>query len=206
MKEQFKKALDMLRKKVTWLAKNNKLKKAQLEDYNFMFKSFTEYYNNAEKRAVIAEEQMGEFNMQLSQVLVKQEKLFVIAQLTGVTKGILNDLLNIELHYLNNELSIAHKNQNWLQSQLQVAAFIQNHRLYKSLIEADIQTVYEYEGHIQTKQGSTYKIWTRFLETYRENFPHLSHYFKQIEAEGKFNPYFKPHLYNALDSRYLWKN
>ncbi len=206
MKERFKQALDKLRSKVTWLAQNNKLSNPQLKDYNFILQTFTEYFNYSENRIAMAEDNEQNVNMELSQILEKMEKLKAIIQLSGITKVFIDKAMKIELHYLKNEVELMNQTQNWLQSEWQIYAFHQNYRIYKSQIQADIETVKEYEWYVNYKEANP-NVNTNILEeSYRLNFPHLSLYFNHIEAEKKLSPIYEPHLYNALDNRYLWKN
>lgn len=207
MKDNFLRAIDKLKNKVSWLANNGKISQPQLNDYNFILKSMVGYFNYAEKSKSLIETDLFELQVQVSKLIDDLKKAELMLKLSGFDQSHINQVREMPINYLENELEHVKKTGNYLQHQLLFSDLLIHYNLYKDFISGDFQTLELFElitgklkslKHTEKAKG--------IVQHFYSTSPHLTPYFRQLESGSITlkNRTIANTIYNTIQARYLW--
>lgn len=210
MEENYKRAIEMLQKKVEWLAKNNKLQTKQLNDYNFILKSLVDFYNYAEEKYNHEVSEHFELQMQVDKVNQKAKKLTLILQMAGFGRQLIERIMEMPVYYLENECQHAIETDKYLQNDMIVTGFMLDYIKYNNRINSDMDALKTYQVLIITKRKHTNNEEIQYtcatvMQTMRESLPYLSAYFNRINDDPDIvnNQSFTHQIRQTLLSRHL---
>ncbi len=203
MKEKYIKAVESLKKKVEWLAKNNKINQKILNEYNDILVSLADYFNYSQKTLESHEAESLEMTFQITRMKEEQKKLTLLLRLTGMHPAYISELMQAPTFYLERELEIIKKTGNYLQHPTLVDLFRHYFRHYKNMVQADKDVLQSFSEFAKMKRTNTLQM---LIDQFYEGYPHLSSFFSSIEDNPTClsNSHFRSQIIQTIEKNHLW--
>lgn len=147
------------------------------------------------------ESEILELNLNLSNLLCKNEILHKMLQLCGFNSDTIGKCYQIPIAYLDNEIEYVKNTKEYIQHPLIAKMFFDNYRIYESLTDCDNQTLKTFKTICELDSESVL-----IQDLYKLN-PHLLELFSQIEDSPSIintNKFKLNAAYKIQDYR-LWK-